>query len=435
MGFCRWSRFVVCGFLAFVLAIAAPGQWINSPVTAQTNPFYESILQMESDWQQEYEDYFGTSFDFEAMDIVKMSEALEASAAITGERTALIWLMNKGEQLTITLLAPGRSPINRTTLVAKDEMKATKMAFFQGITRQHPIFKTSYLPPAQKLYDWIIRPIAATLEIEDIDNLLFCTGEGLRMIPFGVLHDGEEFLIEKYGVSIVPAFQLMTQGASQIGDRPALAMGASTFAELPDLPGVEIELETIIPNLRDGKTFLNDAFTLSRLQQERAEANYGIVHLATHAEFQSGTPDNSYIQFGDRRLTLDQMDQLNWHNPPVELLVLSACRTALGDEDAELGFAGLALQSGVKSAIASLWYVSDAGSVTLMSEFYDALSQNKTKISALRTAQLAMIRQEYEPPNPELAQLTRSAFRRNPEEVDFSHPYYWAAYNLIGNPW
>ncbi|MCZ0902150.1 CHAT domain-containing protein, partial [Microcoleus sp. HI-ES] len=93
------------------------------------------------------------------------------------------------------------------------------------------------------------------------------------------------------------------------------------------------------------------------------QQKYGIIHLATHAEFRPGTPNNSYIQFWDTQLGLDQMRDLKWNNPPLELLVLSACRTALGDKEAELGFAGLALQSGAKSALASLWYVSDAGTL------------------------------------------------------------------------
>ncbi|AFY36471.1 hypothetical protein Lepto7376_0009 [[Leptolyngbya] sp. PCC 7376] len=435
MAFVRLYRLIICFTLSCLLAIAVPWHFMNPTVMAQTNPFYDSIMKMESDWQQEYENYFNTNFKFEAMDVRKMSAALQENAKLTGERTALIWIMTSGDQINLSMLTPNHKPVSRTTLVNKAEIISTKMDFFRGVTSQHPIFRNSYLKSAQTLYDWIIKPIAATLDIEEIDNLLFCTGPGLRTIPFGALHDGKEFLVEKYGVGVVPAFQLMTKGASRIGDRPALAMGASTFDELPDLPGVEIELDTIIPNLRQGKTFLNEGFTLENLKQERAENNYGIVHLATHAEFQSGTPDNSYIQFADERLTLDKMDQLNWRNPPVELLVLSACRTALGDEEAELGFAGLALQSGVRAVIASLWYVSDAASVTLMSEFYQALSQETTKISALRQAQLAMIHKEYEQPSPELAQLTRSAFKRESGEIDFSHPYYWAAYSLIGNPW
>lgn len=439
MIFPRPFRVIVCFALGVLLAIASPLSLLNSVVLAQDNlaPYNASIREMERDWQREYESYFGTNFDVETMDLGTMANVLKTSETMTGERTAIVWLMMKGDLLDITLLTPEQTAIHRTTLVDQDTLKATKKMFFRGITSQHPFFKTSYLEPAQELYDWIIRPIAATVDIENIDNLLFCNSKGLRTIPFGVLHDGEQFLIEKYGVGVIPAFQLMKQGNSQIGDRPILAMGASSFEELPDLPGVEIELETIVPNLHPGKAFLNDSFTLDNLNDERDADDYGIVHLATHAEFQSGTPDNSYIQFFDNRLSLDEMDELNWDNPSVELLVLSACRTALGDEDAELGFAGLALQSGVKAAIASLWYVSDAGSVTLMSEFYRALgqTQTKTKISALREAQLAMIHQDYAPINPELAQLTRSVFRRNPEDIDFSHPYYWAAYNLIGNPW
>ena len=148
---------------------------------------------------------------------------------------------------------------------------------------------------------------------------------------------------------------------------------------------------------------------------------------------------NSYIQLWDTKLRLDQLSGLGWNNPPVELLVLSACRTALGNEEAELGFAGLAVQAGVKSAIGSLWYVSDEGTLGLMTEFYQQLKQTAIKSEALRQAQLAMLRGQVNisggklvvgsdslPLPPELANL---------QDQNFQHPYYWSAFTMIGNPW
>ena len=123
----------------------------------------------------------------------------------------------------------------------------------------------------------------------------------------------------------------------------------------------------------------------------------------------------------------------------MELLVLSACRTALGDEEAELGFAGLSVLAGVKSTLASLWYVSDRGTLGLMTEFYEQLKTAPIKSEALRQAQLAMLRGEVRledgklitpgadiPLPPQLAQL---------DNQTLEHPYFWSAFTMIGNPW
>ncbi|HIK11258.1 MAG TPA: CHAT domain-containing protein, partial [Oscillatoriaceae cyanobacterium M33_DOE_052] len=170
---------------------------------------------------------------------------------------------------------------------------------------------------------------------------------------------------------------------------------------------------------------------------------YPIIHMATHGEFQAGAVENSYIQlWGEEKLRLNQLRELGWHNPAVELLVLSACRTALGDTQAEMGFAGLAVQAGVKSALASLWSVSDEGTLALMTEFYRHLENAKIKSEALRQAQIAMIRGELQVSAGELRSSggTRGALALPPElsEVEnsnLSHPYYWAGFTMIGSPW
>jgi CHAT domain-containing protein len=134
-------------------------------------------------------------------------------------------------------------------------------------------------------------------------------------------------------------------------------------------------------------------------------------------------------------------NELGWsqtENPPIELLVLSACRTAVGSPEAELGFAGLAVQAGVKSALASLWYVSDAGTLGLMSQFYENLSQNPIKSQALRQTQIAMLKGELRIENGRLRLSNGETLPLTPElaaagNVDLSHPYFWSAFMMIGN--
>jgi CHAT domain-containing protein len=216
-------------------------------------------------------------------------------------------------------------------------------------------------------------------------------------------------------------------------------MGASEFTEQAPLPGVQVELATIVEQLWKGKSFLNNSFTIENLKAQRRQHEFGIVHLATHAEFKPGTPNNSYIQLWDRKVRLNELEELQLSDPPIELLVLSACRTALGNKEAELGFAGSALQAGVNSTLATLWYVSDRGALGLTTEFYRQLSRVSIKSEALRQAQLAMIQGKVRIQNNQLYNSGKSVSlpprlsRSN--SVNLSHPYYWAAFTLVGEPW
>jgi CHAT domain-containing protein len=178
---------------------------------------------------------------------------------------------------------------------------------------------------------------------------------------------------------------------------------------------------------------------LENLKAQRQRQPFGIIHLATHASFQPGAPNNSYIQLWDSKLGLNQLSELGWNKPPVELLVLSACRTALGNRDAELGFAGLAVQAGVKSALGSLWYVSDEGTLGLMMDLYQQLKQTPIKAEALRQAQLAMLKGQVYIKGSQLVAGSKSvplpAELAQLEDTKFEHPYFWAGFTLIGSPW
>ncbi|MEQ8976123.1 MAG: CHAT domain-containing protein [Coleofasciculus sp. C1-SOL-03] len=296
-----------------------------------------------------------------------------------------------------------------------------------------------YLPAAQQLYQWLISPLEAELEQREINNLTFIMDQGLRSLPMAVLHDGNGFIIERYSVGFMPTLSLTDTRYMDVRNLQVLAMGASEFPDQNPLPSVPVELDAIADKLWQGQSFLNSTFTPDILKQARANQPFGIVHLATHGEFKPGKPENSFIQFWHQKLPLDQIRELGLNNPPVELMVLSACRTALGDEEAELGFTGLAVQAGVKSALGSLWYVNDEGTLGLMTGFYEQLKQAPIKAEALRQAQLAMIQGEVRlekgqivtpngifPLPPQLAELP---------DKELTHPYYWSAFTLVGSPW
>ena len=181
------------------------------------------------------------------------------------------------------------------------------------------------------------------------------------------------------------------------------------------------------------------------LAQRQADPS-AIVHLATHAEFRGGSLSESYIQFGRERIGLDELDQLQLGSPTINLLVLSACRTALGNTEAELGFAGLSVQAGVRTAIASLWYVDDAATSVLMGQFYRHWADGDiaTKSAALQQAQVAVLTGQATIKDGNLMVkgvkgddlvIPLPPQLHNISITDLRHPYYWSAFTAIGSPW
>jgi CHAT domain-containing protein len=301
-----------------------------------------------------------------------------------------------------------------------------------------------YKQSSQELYNVLIKPLEAELEANGIDVLVFSMDSGLRLLPVAALYDGKQFLIEKYAMGMVPSFGLTDTRYVSPENNSILAMGASEFRQQPALPTMPIELKTIVSNPRRGESFLNQQFTIPNfVAQNRRKAPFSIIHLGTHAEFKIGDLNDSYIQFYDNRLKIPQLqrlsDQLGWStsDTPIELLVLSACETALGDKDAELGFAGLSVQAGVKSALASLWYVSDLGTLAMMGEFYDQLGDTLNKSEALRQTQLRMLRGnvKVDSKHVKLSNGTNVSLPADFPDgaLSLDHPYFWSAFTLIGN--
>ncbi|MEQ9621208.1 CHAT domain-containing protein [Coleofasciculus chthonoplastes] len=412
---------------------------------------------LEELFTREFEKYLGI-FNPAINTLGQIRITLSNIESATGQKPALIYTVfyptrltpdsgsltnpipQDNDQLQLVVVTPTGEPIfmpipgaTRANVLA--EAQKLRRAITNPITRS----TNRYLAPAQQLYQWIIAPIEDQLQTQGIQNLSFIMDGGLRSIPLLALHDGEQFLIEKYSAGLMPSISLTDTRYRDINDFQVLAMGASEFTDANPLKAVPVELATITQKLWQGESFLNQDFTLENLKQERQLQPFGIIHLATHGEFKSGHPENSYIQLWDTKLRLDQLRELKLYEPTVELLVLSACRTAVGDEDAELGFAGLAVQAGVKSALGSLWYVSDEATLGLMTEFYRQLETAPIKSEALRQAQVLMIRGEVRLEDgkllgsgesitlpPELAEIG---------DKDLSHPYFWSAFTMIGSPW
>jgi predicted outer membrane repeat protein len=349
--------------------------------------------------------------------IVNIRETFKRITEQTGTVPALVYALSQPDAVELILITPDNQ-LFRIVIPEADSttLRSTIRDFRSHITNvRRP---NAYVKSAQQLYDWLIRPLETRLDALDIDTLIFAMGEGLRTLPLAALHDGEQFLVEKYSIGQIPSLSLTNSEYQPLHDAQTLVMGASEFKVLDPLPAVPSEAEAIA-SLLNGEVHLNEAFTRDNLKKQSRDRAFDIVHLATHAEFQGSGDQASYIQlWGDEKLPPHELRELRWYDDPqVELLVLSACKTAVGDREAELGFAGLAVQAGVKSAMASLWYVSDAGTLALMSGFYQGLSDPAItiKAEALRQAQLALLRGD--------------------SAANFSHPYYWSSFMLVGSPW
>jgi CHAT domain-containing protein len=413
----------------------------NSPLNVASASLFERlksipIAEDASEQIRNYESLYGAK---SLVTATVVQDTLKTSERQTGTKSAIIYAVTLPDQLELVLLLP------EGNLTRKVVPQANATAIGQTVTkfRQSVTNITeslSYLDPAQQLYNWLIRPLESDLQAQGINTVIFSMDVGLSSLPLAALHDGQKFLVEKYSVGLIPSLSLTDTRYVDIRKSQVLAMGASQFSDpnLGFLPSVSVELG-IIMQLWQGKSFLNQEFTVENLESQHQQKLFRIIHLATYADFQPGKLEDSYIQFWDTRLRLAQLRQLGLNNPPVELLVLSSTRTALGSIEAELGFAGLAVQAGVKTVLGSLWYISDQGTLALMAEFYQQLRSLPTKAEALRQAQIAMLKGQVrlengqlhwtggETPLPrELAQLSRT---------DLSHPYYWAGFTIVGNPW
>jgi filamentous hemagglutinin family protein len=400
-----------------------------------------TIPVLEQNRLSEFSEYLGLHFSMQSLTTSNVRDLLQTIDAQTNTKSAVLYVNSYPEYLQLVLYtATGETVLKTVAEAEQKELLRTVQEFRNEITNPRRLNSTSYLPSAQQLYKWLITPLEATLQQEGIDTILFSMDAGLRSLPIAAIHDGEKFLIEKYRLSLIPSISLMETDYQSLAQTPILALGVSQFEKLNPLPGVPVELTAITNKVKRSSMLLNENSTVNNLVAERAKFPYRIIHLATHAEFQPGNRNDSYIQLWQEKLTLGEIQQLGWQNPPVELLVLSACQTALGDYQAELGFAGLAVATGVKSALGSLWYVSDYGTLGLMNEFYQQLSQGQIKSESLRQAQLALLRGDVKLTQG-LLQSRGAVNIALPKEIaqignlNFSHPYYWSGFTIVGSPW
>jgi CHAT domain-containing protein len=293
---------------------------------------------------------------------------------------------------------------------------------------QEESLQQDILPSASKLYNWLIAPAEADLKESQVKTLVFVLDGVLRNIPMAVLYDekNQEYLIEKdYNIALSSGLQLTAP--EPLKRQPIKVLAAGVTKDFPQyrfsaIPKVKDELQQIKSIFGQSEILLNKEFTKDSLQQKLQESDFPIVHLATHGQFGS-TSEQTFILSGeeseDPLINVNQFDNLLRvsslrRSQPIELLVLSACNTAEGDNQAILGLAGVAVRAGARSTLATLWGANDDATANLMTRFYQNLAEDETvsKAKALREAQLSLFKTD---------------------DGQYRHPYYWAPFVLIGN--
>lgn len=329
-------------------------------------------------------------------------------------QAAVIYPIILSDRLEVIISAPNQPLRHYATALPSWEIENILQKLYSSLYLGYS--STERLRLSQQVYNWLIQPVETQLAASNTKTLVFVLDGFLRSLPMAALYDGEKYLIEKYNIAISPGLQLFPEGLKR-SQLEVLAAGLTEARSgFSALPGVEIEIKQISSKFK-AKVLLNENFTRASFKSQIEKGSPQVVHLATHGQF-SSNPEETFLlawdgQFGvkDFERVLETRERGNRN--PIELLVLSACETAAGDRKAALGLAGFALRSGARSTIATLWSVNDESTAALMAEFYQKLThanKNMTKAQALREAQLTLL--------------------KNP---DYNHPYFWAAFVLIGN--
>ena len=262
---------------------------------------------------------------------------------------------------------------------------------------------------AAKLYRRLFAPLEGALSGRD---LVVVSHGVLHYIPFNALHDGKEYLIDRYHIRLMPSASAM----KYLRDRKDAKTGGILALGNPDLgnPANDlafaqkeaVEVAKIWPG---SKVYVRKEATEEIVR--RYGGDYRYLHFATHGQFSPENPLQSALLLSpdgpsDGMLTVDKLYAMKLD---ANLITLSACETGLSkvaNGDDLVGLTRGFLYAGASSIVASLWKVDDLATAELMIRFYKGMQQTD-KLDALRKAQLE----------------TRKKY---------PHPYYWSAFQLTG---
>lgn len=379
-------------------AAAAPDEAAAQPYLVQARQSVELFKSAE------LRDYFRD----DCVDALQASNVSLDQALPPG--TAALYPILLADRTEILISFP--SGIKRVTVPVTEETMTSEVRAFRRFLEKRTT--REYLPHAQQLYRWLIRPIEQELTEHGVQTLVIVPDGSLRTIPLAALHDGERYLIERYAVATSPGLDLTDPRPLQRVDVKILAAGLTEGVQgFPPLPNVGAELEAL-QELYHSPPLLNQAFLITSFEQQLRDRKLSIVHIASHAKFESRVQDSFLLTFDDK-MTMDLLNRyigyFRFREEPLELLTLSACETAAGDDRAALGLAGVAIKAGARSALATLWFINDAASSELVARFYRELQNPEiSKAQALQRAQLSLLKDPF-----------------------YRHPAYWAPFLLLNN--
>ncbi|OYQ62192.1 hypothetical protein B9G53_23435 [Pseudanabaena sp. SR411] len=330
-------------------------------------------------------------------------------------QAAVIYPIVLPDCLEVVISLPDRSLQHYSRKISQAELENLLRELRRSLRRTS--LETEIQEISQKIYNLLIgKEIESILVANQIKTLAFVLDGSLRNLPMAVLYDGQHYLMEKYNLAIAPGLQLIDPQPLKHQQLTVFIGGVSKETQdFTALPNVEREIQKIATLVSTQLPLLNETFISESIQKQISKTPFRVVHLATHGEFSSNA-EKTFVLTWNSRLGIRQLgDLLQTRNQdsrtPIELLVLSACKTAKGDNRAALGLAGMAVRSGARSTIASLWSVEDSATATLMENLYQELATlGTTKADALRKAQISLLK-----------------------KPQFTHPFYWAPFVLVGN--
>ncbi|MCS6958971.1 MAG: CHAT domain-containing protein [Pseudanabaenaceae cyanobacterium SKYGB_i_bin29] len=423
---------------------------VNSQVLAQLNPDQQKLYQQ----YQALQGKEGELGQFLARpDVQRLAQQvreinlqqLQRELDQLDPQAAILYPVLRQDRVEMILIAPGIPPLRRTSYISRAQFLELLQNFRYSLEAIYDV-EANPQGQGQALYRHLIQPLEDILEARRIRTLFYVPTAQLRYVPLAALHDGQQWLGQRFRISTITSASLQNF-TPRLPSLPRLLAGALTqsqtvnlggrqflFAGLPSARGEVNYLTSLVKN--SSKLFDQDFSPLAVQGQTRS---FNWLHLATHAVFLPGTPADSFIVFGNGERQNFQ-DLRQWDLGNVDLVVLSACETAagevLGNGEEILGFGYLMQERGARTTIASLWSISDGGTQAWMEIFYTLLtSQNLSVAEAVRLTQQILITGDFRPLG-EKAQVLQQRLRSHlpPSTLEnLSHPYYWAPFLVIGN--
>lgn len=328
--------------------------------------------------------------------------------------TAIFYPIVLENQTEVILKLPKQQLIRRTSSINNKKLEGMVTELLESVYEPEVSKEKRFLELSQELYNLLIKPVQTELKNSGVNTLVFIPDSSLRSVPFAALYNGQEYLVERYAVSLSLGLQLFTPKPLVGQQLNALAAGLTKKPGLPNLPKVKEELDLMKEMGVATTVLLDEEFKKQALENKINEKPFRVVHLATHGQF-SSQAEKTYIETVDGRINVSQLDSLlksrvEQRPEPIELLVLSACETASGDNRAALGLAGVALRAGARSTVASLSAITDDSTVVFVGEFYRELLAGKSIAQSVQLAQLKLLK-----------------------DPNYSRPLYWSPYVLVGN--